>query len=187
MSFIEKLLEFFVPWKSSKWVMWKAELDLKACASCRNLHGKIFPTESVGGLVRWPQHLYCRCKLDGMDVLPAGLATQDGINGADYSLVHDRKLPDRYLTKEEAETLGWERDLGNLSEVAPGKSIGGNIYGNRKGLLPEAPGRIWYEADINYTSGYRGTERILYSNDGLIFVTYDHYQTFYEIADEGGE
>jgi hypothetical protein len=41
--------------------------------------------------------------------------------------------------------------------------------------------RIWYEADINYTSGYRGTERILYSNDGLIFVTYDHYQTFYEI------
>ena len=40
---------------------------------------------------------------------------------------------------------------------------------------------LWYEADINYTSGYRGTERILYSNDGLVFVTYDHYQTFYEI------
>ena len=106
---------------------------------------------------------------------------------ADYSLVHDRKLPDRYLTKEEAEKLGWKRNLGNLSEVAPGKLLGGNIYENRKGLLPEAAGRIWYEADINYTSGYRGTERILYSNDGLMFVTYDHYQTFYEITGEGGE
>lgn len=49
---------------------------------------------------------------------------------------------------------------------------------NRNGHLPSAPGRVWYEADINYSTGYRGVERILFSNDGLIFVTYDHYQTF---------
>ena len=59
--------------------------------------------------------------------------------------------------------------------------IGGDVYKNREGKLPHANGRIWYEADINYTSGHRGTERILYSNDGLVFVTYDHYRTFYEI------
>ena len=48
--------------------------------------------------------------------------------------------------------------------------------------LPVSRDRIWYEADINYTGGKRNRERILYSNDGLIFVTYDHYQTFYEIT-----
>ena len=79
--------------------------------------------------------------------------------------------------------MGWENKKGNLTDVAEGKVIGGNIYQNREGKLPQANGRIWYEADINYTSGYRGTERILYSNDGLFFVTYDHYQTFYEISD----
>ena len=60
--------------------------------------------------------------------------------------------------------------------------IGGDIYENRNGKLPTENGRIWYEADINYSSGFRNTERILYSNDGLIFVTYDHYKTFYEIT-----
>lgn len=63
----------------------------------------------------------------------------------------------------------------------PGKMIGGDIYYNRNGKLPSAEGRIWYEADINYEEGYRGKARILYSNDGLIFVSYDHYTTFYEI------
>ena len=57
-----------------------------------------------------------------------------------------------------------------------------HIY-NDKGKLPDAPNRIWYEADIDYQSGYRNTYRILYSNDGLIFVTYDHYQTFYELTE----
>ena len=78
MSFIEKLLEVFLPWKSKKWVMWKAKLDLTTCAECRELHGKIYPTESVGSMVVWPAHLHCRCQLDGMDVIPAGRATEDG-------------------------------------------------------------------------------------------------------------
>lgn len=54
-------------------------------------------------------------------------------------------------------------------------------YKNRNGKLPSKNGRVWYEADINYTGGYRNDDRILFSNDGLIFVTYDHYETFLEI------
>lgn len=57
----------------------------------------------------------------------------------------------------------------------------GGVFFNKKQQLPAAAGRIWYEADINYDGGFRGTDRILYSNDGLIFVTYDHYRTFIEI------
>lgn len=56
------------------------------------------------------------------------------------------------------------------------------VYKNRDKRLPDALGQIWYEADIHYSFGYRGGERILYSNDGLIFVTYDHYATFVEIV-----
>ena len=56
------------------------------------------------------------------------------------------------------------------------------VYKNRDKRLPDALGRIWYEDDIHYSFGYRGGERILYSNDGLIFATYDHYATFVEIV-----
>ena len=52
---------------------------------------------------------------------------------------------------------------------------------NRREALPAEPGRIWYEADINYSGGFRGAERILYSNDGLLFASYDHYETFVEL------
>ena len=55
------------------------------------------------------------------------------------------------------------------------------IYENKNGHLPTVPNRTWYEADINFKFGFRGTDRILFSNDGLIFVTYDHYNTFIEI------
>jgi hypothetical protein len=91
------------------------------------------------------------------------------------------KLPDNYITKEEAKRLGWKPSRGNLNEVAPGKSIGGNIFYNDPPILPDAPGRIWCEADIGYKSGYRGIKRILYSNDGLVYKTLDHYETFFEL------
>lgn len=61
------------------------------------------------------------------------------------------------------------------------QAITAGIYRNFDGHLPQAPGRIWYEADINYKTGKRNNQRVLWSNDGLIFVTYDHYETFYEI------
>ncbi|MGR3779347.1 ribonuclease domain-containing protein [Bacillus paramycoides] len=92
-----------------------------------------------------------------------------------------KKLPDNYITKDQAEALGWVNRDGNLHKVAPGKSMGGDIFENRKKQLPDVPGRTWYEADINYVSGYRGNDRIVYSSDGLIYKTSDHYKTFTEI------
>ena len=89
-----------------------------------------------------------------------------------------RKLPDNYLTKQEARELGWEASKGNLWEVTDQKIIGGDRFGNREGKLPDQPGRQYYEADVNYEGGYRGAERIVYSNDGLIYYTDDHYETF---------
>ncbi|WP_028273419.1 ribonuclease domain-containing protein [Atopococcus tabaci] len=87
-------------------------------------------------------------------------------------------LPDNYITKAEARDFGWEASEGNLWEVTDQLIIGGDRFGNREGLLPEAPGRQYYEADVNYNGGYRGEERLVYSNDGLIYYTDDHYDSF---------
>lgn len=93
------------------------------------------------------------------------------------------KLPDNFITKNEAQALGWVAAEGNLHEVAPGKSIGGDRFGNREGLLPDKKGRIWYEADINYNGGRRNADRIVFSNDGLIYMTTDHYKSFTDITE----
>lgn len=88
------------------------------------------------------------------------------------------ELPDNYITKNEARDLGWESSEGNLWEVAEGMSIGGDRYYNNDEQLPEVTGRKYYECDINYSGGFRGAERIVYSNDGLIYYTGDHYESF---------
>ena len=88
------------------------------------------------------------------------------------------KLPSNYVTKKDAEALyGWQG--GALDVIAPGKAIGGSYYGNYEGLLPDADGREWTECDIG-TIGQtkRGAERIVFSNDGLIYYTPDHYESF---------
>ena len=86
-------------------------------------------------------------------------------------------LPENFITKDEARDLGWEG--GSVEAYAPGYAIGGDIFGNREGLLPDAEGRTYYECDIN-TDGAdgRGAERIVFSNDGLIYYTQDHYESF---------
>ena len=91
------------------------------------------------------------------------------------------QLPDNYLTKSEAEKLGWNNKKGNLGKVAPGCSIGGDRFGNYEGILPDKKGRKWTECDIDFDGGYRGGERIVFSNDGLIYYTDDHYNTFTQI------
>lgn len=88
------------------------------------------------------------------------------------------KLPVNYLTKDEAFALGWDNDKGNLWEITDQKVIGGDRFGNREGLLPDKPSRIWYECDVNYEGGYRNAERLVFSNDGLIYYTSDHYASF---------
>ena len=86
-------------------------------------------------------------------------------------------LPPNYITKKEAQALGWSG--GSLEPYAPGKCIGGSQFGNYEGLLPKAPGRIYTECDINTLGkSKRGAERIVFSNDGLIFYSGDHYESF---------
>ncbi|MBR6107504.1 MAG: ribonuclease [Oscillospiraceae bacterium] len=87
------------------------------------------------------------------------------------------ELPSNFITKKEAQKLGWSG--GSLEPYAPGCCIGGSYFGNYEGNLPEKPGREYHECDID-TLGKksRGAKRIVYSNDGLIYYTEDHYNTF---------
>lgn len=87
------------------------------------------------------------------------------------------KLPQNFITKKEAQSLGWSG--GSLEPYAPGKCIGGTRFGNYEGQLPEKDGRIYTECDID-TLGQnsRGAKRIVFSNDGLIYYTEDHYSSF---------
>lgn len=87
------------------------------------------------------------------------------------------KLPENFITKNEARELGWEG--GSVEKYAPGYAIGGDTFGNREGLLPKASGRVYYECDIDTNgSNSRGAKRIVFSNDGLIYYTDDHYESF---------
>ncbi|CCV28365.1 putative ribonuclease [Yersinia enterocolitica (type O:9) str. YE212/02] len=94
-----------------------------------------------------------------------------------YLQSHHR-LPDFYITKQQAREKGWNPKEGNLCKVLPGKAIGGDRFSNRERQLPKAKGRNWREADVNYRCGHRGSDRLLYSNDGLIYLTQDHYKHF---------
>ncbi len=99
-------------------------------------------------------------------------------------LVAYGRLPENFITKRAAEELGWDARDGNLDEVAPGMSIGGDKFGNREGKLPNKKGRKYYECDINYVGGFRNGERLIFSNDGLYFYTDDHYETFSKLDGE---
>ena len=86
-------------------------------------------------------------------------------------------LPSNYITKKEAEKLGWPG--GYLEPYAPGKSIGGSRFYNNEGLLPSKNGRVYTECDIDAQGAKsRGAKRIVFSNDGLIYYTEDHYASF---------
>ena len=88
-----------------------------------------------------------------------------------------KTLPPNYITKGQANKLGWKTN-GSLDQVAPGKSIGGDRYGNYEKKLPDKQGRTWKECDIDYVRGNRNAKRICFSNDGLIYYTSTHYQKF---------
>ena len=92
-------------------------------------------------------------------------------------LVTYGELPSNFITKNEARDLGWEG--GSVQRYKEGAAIGGDKFGNREGILPKADGRQYYECDID-TDGKssRGAKRIVFSNDGLIYYTEDHYETF---------
>ena len=87
------------------------------------------------------------------------------------------KLPSNFITKKQAEALGWTS--GSLEPYAKGKCIGGDYFGNYEHQLPTKKGRTYHECDIGTLGrSSRGTKRIVYSNDGLIYYTGDHYEHF---------
>ena len=165
---------------STKWANWMSQLTLFTCQYCAEQHGRIVDISILDNKSEVEAHPRCKCVYVPMRTKRAGTATNKGFAGADAQLFYGYGLPDYYVDKETAKQAGWKNRKGNLNEVLPGIMIGGDIYKNKNGKLPNAPGRVWYECDINYKKGFRNDERVLYSNDGLIFVTYDHYHTFYE-------
>lgn len=86
-------------------------------------------------------------------------------------------LPDNFITKKEARKLGWSG--GSLEKYAPDKVIGGDQFGNYEGILPDKQGRTYTECDIDTLGkSKRGAKRIVFSNDGLIYYTENHYESF---------
>ncbi len=166
---------------SQKWIQWIAYISPAICSYCLKHHGKIFAIDDP--TIIWPEvHPNCHCILEPVRSHLAGTVTSLGQNGADLYLALYHILPESYLTKEEAKAQAWTPPLGNLDKVLPGMMIGGNIYHNWDDRLPQKPDRIWHEADFDYDGGLRNGKRILYSNDGLLFVTFNHYLTFSEIV-----
>lgn len=90
-------------------------------------------------------------------------------------------LPSNFISKTKARKAGWVAEQGNLDEVCPGMSIGGSTFHNDDGLLPDAPKRTWKECDIDYNGGFRSDKRIVFSNDGLVFYSGNHYKSFEQL------
>ena len=166
--------------ESSRWVNWVTSFGPGTCRYCAEQNGKIYKYDSPPEHI--PVHDRCNCYIEPVVTIKIGTATIDGSFGADKWLYLYKTLPGNYITKENAKKKGWHNLVGNLRKVIPGATIGGNIYYDYGNKLPQKPGRVWHEADINYTGGYRNQHRIIYSNDGLMFATYDHYETFYELV-----
>lgn len=172
-----------ITYRSKKWKIWRATITLTTCYYCASMNGHILDKDDPC-IDEIPVHENCRCYIEAVIAITAGTATSAGMEGVDLFVVNYGRLPEHYLRKKEAQKSGWEPLKGNLAEVLPGILIGGDRYKNRDGRLPNVPGRTWFEADFDYTGGYRNDCRLLYSNDGLVFVTYDHYLTFYEVGVE---
>ena len=166
---------------SKVWANWQSNLSFKTCYFCSKNHGRIVEISFILNNASINAHQNCKCIYVPARTKKVGSVTILGVNGADVFLKYLGKLPDYYVTKDVAKKYGWKNFEGNLNEIFPNGIIGGDVFSNDDSKLPDKNGRVWYEADINYTGGYRGKDRILYSNDGLVFVTYDHYQTFYEV------
>lgn len=113
------------------------------------------------------------------DVVVYGESYSDVLSVSAY-IYEWEELPPNYITKKEAENLGWQSSKGNLWDVAYGMSIGGDRFGNREGILPE--GEEYRECDIDYQGGYRDAKRIVYSIDDYdIYYTEDHYESFEQV------
>ena len=164
--------------ESNNWKRWVTHIGPHTCAYCLIQNGTVF---QINEKVKMPVHYNCKCELSTHIAIVAGNATKDGKNGADYWLKHYGKLPDYYISRNDYITAGWKSSKPPIKWF-PDKMMYGGIYYNENGKLRNALERVWYEADINYYEGRRNAHRIYFSNDGLIFVSYNHGDTFYEIV-----
>lgn len=174
-------LDVFIPETvySRNWKHWRAGLDLKTCEECRSQHGKVYTMDEVPNPAP-PLHPNCRCTVEAMQAVEAGKASKEGENGADWWIKTWGILPDYYIGMQAIMDQGWFPGNSPV-KYAPGKMVFGGVYHNKNKHLPEVPGRIWFEADLNYYSGKRNRHRVVWSSDGLMFVTYDHYNSFIEV------
>lgn len=161
--------------QSAKWKEYRLGATKTHCKICYERNNKIYSYSAEPIL---PEHERCLCFLIWLRSIAIGAATNKGLQGVDCYLANYGTLPNFYITKEQAQALGWVAWTGNLDKVAPNRMIGGNVFNNRECKLPNAPGRVWYECDIDYNGGYRNNYRLIYSNDGLMFKTDDHYTRF---------
>lgn len=133
------------------------------------------PTEGLYTENQEPQTGTATAEADSETLPEDGVYTSMG----DVALYLDTygHLPDNFMTKKEAKDLGWPG--GSLEPYAPNMCIGGDRFGNFEGLLPEEKGRTYTECDIDTLGkNSRGAKRIVFSNDGLIYYTDDHYASF---------
>lgn len=166
--------------RSSRWQHWNASLDIKTCEACAGKHGRIYALDAAPE-EQPPLHEHCRCIVEVMQAVKPEAATVDGEDGAPWQLMYQGILPESYIAVDALMGLGWYSGK-NPDAYAPGKMLFGGVFPNIEGKLPRASGRIWYEADIDYHGGSRNGHRVLWSNDGLMFVTYNHYLTFVEVT-----
>jgi RHS repeat-associated protein len=112
------------------------------------------------------------------------LVTAEAANPLIESLRSTGQLPANYVTKAKAEAAGWAPSKALWNKI-PGAQIGGDVYRNDEGIVPVAPGRTWYEADVgmvgNMGRNKQPGTRLLYSNDGLAYVTPNHYEDVYQL------
>lgn len=140
------------------------------CFDCPERDFRIYEN---GEEVKLPDHFGCDCHYNDIKTKLAGNISNKGICSPDVYLKPYGKLPNYYITKEETCRLGRQPGK-NLAYFAPGKMIGGNIFANRKRILPIKEGITWYECDVDYVTGKRNILRLYYSNDGLMFYSEFH-------------
>ena len=120
------------------------------CLECAALHGTIYP---MNALVYVPKHINGMCSVVPMRTIAAGTVTDRGEDGVDVYLMKYGRLPEYYVTKDEAQKAGWMKSNNTLHDLLPNKMIGGDVYHNYEGKLPASPGRVWREADFDYFGG----------------------------------
>lgn len=153
------------------------------CFDCLSKHNRIYENNSYIPLVGEENHPQCHCYYKDVKTKQLGTISNKGLDSPYVWLKLYGRLPDYYITKDEAKNnYGWDNSKNTLSGKAPGKMLGGDIYHNVPPILPEKPGRIWYECDIDYSGGKRNNLRLYYSNDGLMFYSDDHgRESFYQV------